>query len=288
MLSIFCIAITCTSDAAPTSTTAKLNCLIRKLKAEHKLADDYPEFAVPKDESDCDQFIIDADKEAYTAIAFDIRIHSFYGDHTSCIMARLRSLKLVEDIWLNFIHQSSESISKLDKIVKADEIESKTNEVKRVASMDCAFNHEYGKLFDSVAAINSSELEEKKLKMQEYCARKLVVDNKLLDTSFGEIVVNPDNLIVEFVRCDRVLLNLTAKFLNLLKITLNNNLLLASNQVKCFREELNNEQFLSKYLVIGVLNELNISDEQKATEKEKFISFMTEASKKFVDCGLLK
>lgn len=270
--------IACYAIAAPVSTSAKLNCFVRKLKSENKLATNFPEFAVTNEDNECEAFLKAAEKEAYQAIAFRVRMKSNYGEHTPCIMSDLRLRSWVDDIWLKYIYQASSSMPEDEKVKKSAAIDDKIEESMIEAFIGCIYEKKFGALFDQIVSADMNSIDDTATEWkQDYCIRKLVVAKNLIDTSVYNVTLNPRNLNVDSIRCDEVLVPELAQMREMLIETLKSeDMQLKKHQVQCIANKFRDERYIGKFLAVGVLSELRITDEQKAVERKKFIHFIVE------------
>jgi len=264
--------------AAPIPAKARLNCFIRKLKSEHKLDATFPEFDAGGETEDCDAFIKEAEKEVYHQVALGVRKKTDFGDYTKCIMADLRSHNWVDDMWLSFIYGASDTLSETEKSAKMQEYDDKIEKSATEAFTACVFEEEFGELFDDLVKKGGSSSSEEDLEdqVQAYCARKLVVGRHLMKAEYN-LEVNPKNINVDGVNCKTVTLPMIKEMRKMLIDTLNeDDLSLDKKQIKCIENKFKEESFIGKFFAIALLNEVKLTDEQKAEERRSFINYMVE------------
>lgn len=132
--------------------------------------------------------------------------------------------------------------------------------------------NKFGEMFDDFDCNNNSSDDSELL--EQYCIRKFVIDKDLIDLSIYNVTLNPKNLNVTGVECDSMIekgfeLGLTSA-LN------SKNHELTSEQKECIGDKLRNKKFYNQMLRTMVIKELQLTDEQAAIERPKFIQFMVD------------
>lgn len=128
---------------------------------------------------------------------------------------------------------------------------------------------EFGEMFDDFDC-NNEEFE-------KYCVRKFVIDNDLIDLSIYNVTLNPTNLNVTGVKCESLI---EIEFeLGLTRALNTNKHRLTPEQKECIGDKLRNKKFYKQMLRTMVIKELELTDEQAAIERPKFIQFMVDLTK---------
>lgn len=260
-----------TTQAAPTLNHGAINCYIRQVKLVNKLEADFPEHQHAEEE-DCETFVEEISKVTYTKIALTMRRNTEMSNQTKCIMADLRANHWVEDIML---HTVLDSMPGDEYKQRAADVEGNAEKAIRHAVNMCLFDVEFGEMFDQFMESTDSS-EEEDSAMMEYCARKQVAENNLIDTTAYTIELNPKNLDVAAADCEEILKKELDDFRKRMVARLRdeNGIGFNDEQVDCAMKKYQQGKYFSKLLAIGVLSEQNLTDEQKATERKTFVEAM--------------
>lgn len=120
--------------------------------------------------------------------------------------------------------------------------------------------------------------------MTDYCARKYVVENNLIDVNTYKVVLNHKNLDIEGINCSKVLETenklvegmMTAAFVNPSR---------TPSEVACMKQKVVQSGFVGKLMTIGVLSNVEITDEQKQNERRRFVEFGSQLIKSVATCN---
>jgi hypothetical protein len=137
------------------------------------------------------------------------------------------------------------------------------------------------KQFDSYLKVFS---EGSRDSLKEFCVRKHVLDNKLMDASVYNLALTP-NLNATESSCAKILESFTERFTKeLIGVLSDNGRGFTEEEIDCFLGKLQRAKFMDQMLVIGVLSEVNITEVQKDEERRKYVEFMDKAAP--YDCVL--
>lgn len=120
-------------------------------------------------------------------------------------------------------------------------------------------------------------------KQDNYCARKYIVDNKLIDTSVHPIVLNPDNLELNF-DCTDKLEDLFEIYEEHIKESFETEGDQPRSQLRCFSRVIRNKnisQFMAK---TALLAELKLTDKQKEEFRTDFVDKIKELYIEMIKC----
>lgn len=269
------------SDADEVYTTTQLNCFMRFLKSEQKLDSDYPEFNVTRQYSDCESFVKDDMRETLKMMAFELRMESNSGLLLAYLIRDLKLGNLVENFWLTLIYSASDTMSKDDKEKKIEVLKSKSRIVTEIAAKECSYEHIFGAYFNTMVNERQNQILNEPL--ANYCARKEIIKNKLLNPSYNlSANSNIDNSNVD---CDAVLKPISDKFNNqIISMSRDESHDLTNENIQCFNQKSSEENFVLKNIAVLLLNELNLSNEHKVTERQKYINFMSHVMETAENC----
>lgn len=144
--------------------------------------------------------------------------------------------------------------------------------VHDVMPMNATTCNDFGEMFDEFDCSNSSYNDSELL--EQYCVRKFVIENDLIDLSIYNVTMNPTNLNVTGVECDSMIENgFEAGLTRALDAKHHE---LTPEQKECIGDKLRNKKFYKQMLRTMVIKELQLTDEQAANERPKFIQFMVD------------
>lgn len=280
------VLLSITVDAREIIDKPKINCFIKHLKAANKLDSDFPELSVTNEVEDCNQVIKDVQNESLKKVALVIRKNKDVGSQTPCIMDDLRAHTWTDDFFLQAVYQFSNNLSANEKKKKIDEADARSIKFLEQSIKSCFYQKEFGEMFDELFKQDESSSEEDNEPLEDYCARKYVVDKSLVDSDVYTVVLNPKNIDVTNVDCKTVLKKVTKDFEEVMakKFKDDDDMSLGDTEIACAMQKYSQGNFVDRIFVVFALSEINITDEQKQDERKKFIGFMTKITDSFLTC----
>jgi hypothetical protein len=259
-----------------------INCYIKHLKEVNKLDASYPEFAVANQTQNCVELIKINNGKVYQQISAKIRNELPFTESTDCILSEMKSQKSADDYMTRLVLSTSNTLTANEIQKKDQEIKLKIKATLRNATKSCkAFEKAHDKEFDSFFKIFSEGAADE---LKDYCVRKHVIDNKLLNTSIYNVTLNLNANATE-ISCAIILEKFAERFTKELMTTLKDDGKgLDELELECYLEKLHQSGFLNKLLVIGVLSQIGITEEQRKIERKNYVDFMNKASP--YDCVL--
>lgn len=266
-------------------SSAKTNCYIKYLKSIGKLDENFEEDSEGfNNDIACDFESLKQD--IYRESALTIRRKTEFGKNTKCIMSELRSKNWAETQMLDIVYASLDAESNANKYAeKIAESEAAGDKIGVNAFFYCLAADEFGEMFDKFIEDNSSSSEEDD-PVEEYCVRKYVVDNNLIDTTKYNLALNPKNIDVSNVNCDEIIAKTFKDFEKSITKTLidDDDFDFNDTEAQCTLTKYREGNFGPKFMVAAILGELNLSAEGKAEEKKKFIDAMYEVVRMYNEC----
>lgn len=256
-----------------------INCFIKHLKSLKMIGEDFPEHD-GNQHSNCTEVV----KEAAQIIYKDCGPKTGFPDfdkHKPCIMDNLKSHRWVEKEMEQMVIVSSETISIEEKVKRAKEIATVNNQILHGALELCVNTDLYDSVFDSMLSRSKDDGKEDD-PMSDYCKRKIVDDHNLIDKNVYTFIVNPTNLNVTGLNCT---VNFNFPILNLdatSKLSIKNNKKTVS---QCRTDHLNGNEFTARMFTLQILRKLNITNDQKASERVRFIEFVSNLFKNLIKCS---
>lgn len=285
-LLIFCLIINLV-HAAPVDDDTQF-CVENYLKKFNLIASEFG-----NDEgisSSCSFMIPIIKKHIYKNFREQLEDNEDLKDQAECIMRQLKEKDFANILLALSVYQDADA-SKISDDLRNETFEklSKTmqNEVV-LATMDCKLEAQYEEIFDELID-GSSESYEDELSLEEnYCMRKYIVDNELIEPSY-KLSLNPQEIDTSVVNCDEVFPATRQSLENHMILTFISEHSGEKNEEMdaCASEVIHSENFIDQLLSFSFLHEIDLSDEAKAKEKAKFIQIMKNFIGTFVRVCLL-
>lgn len=211
-------------------------------------------------------------------------------ESSECIMRQLKdkdfanvllALSVYQDADASIISEDlrNETFEKLSKSMQ--------NEIV-LATMDCKLEGKYEEIFDELIDGSSESYEDEISPEEEYCMRKYVIDNELMEPSYN-LNVNPQEIDTSVIDCNELF--------PAVRQDLEDHMILAfisdnsgekNEEIDaCASEVIHSENFIDQLLPFSLLHGLELSDEAKEKEKVKFIQVMKKFIGTFVNVCLL-
>lgn len=268
---------------------------------DRKLLEKNFKYFVQSEELECESFVVET-KEVWLNDTIRVMMQSddsseeqdddtkvfkeMYLTNPACFHEQLMALNYPEVVMRTYVYVKSNKLTgKLRKKYLAA-VEADNTKIIIIACSICFPEALFGTAFDEIFA-NSTDDEDEPLddKQTDYCIRKFVVDNNLIDSDVYSVELNPDNLDnVSELDCTEFVEDAFEE----LKDQLRNSFLTYSTQpklqVRCMNRAIrkaNSVNFMSR---LSVLSELNLTDEAKAVEKNRFIGFMGDLYGELTKC----
>lgn len=140
---------------------------------------------------------------------------------------------------------------------------------------------QFDSLFDEAkkAARNVTDYEE------EYCVKKYLIKNNLIDSMLYDIVPNPHNINVTGLNCEAMIKSSNDEiyeqlgFVYLEKSSLGN-----IDKVECALEKFREADYFDLMMKITALTTVDITSEQKNNERENFVEILSKISSNILAC----
>lgn len=209
-------------------------------------------------------------------------VQSFSGEFSSdletqkCISEKLKTNEVGNLIMEKAVLLMTKSLVPAQKLKEFQaKVSNATERLTKVAVGTCKGKIQMSRLFDQIYKFaDLAEIEagsENKIEtIEDYCSRKYVVDNKLVDLNIYNVVLNPANLDIGNAKCEAYIENLF-KSLTSRHITILGDPEKAQTPTqKCLFARFNEINFNDRMMGVFMLQELKINQAQKKFEREKF------------------
>lgn len=255
---------------------SKINCFIRHLKSVGKLEQSFPTYNDDDHIANCNDNL-----EEFPQVACKNESASFFKEtdfknYSKCIMDNLKSKNWTNDFMLKVIYEESESLTEDVKTSKVKEIDASVAQTCHEVLTFCITEKYFGDIFDETFENDENISSEKQDETENYCNRKYVVDNNLIDSTKYNVIFNPKNIDVSDVNCEQVVKKAIDVMDNEIEDALRNHRNFKNNEgkIQCALEKYRVENYITTRFKLVVLSELELNEGELAKERKNFIQFM--------------
>ena len=211
-------------------------------------------------------------------------------NETDCMIELMQQGKFADDMLVIYFYETLDIAASPKIQDKIKEAQRKGNEITINSFISCGAEEKFGKSFEELFNDQSSS-EEKTEDKEDYCIRKHVVDNNLINKNHLKLEVNPKNLDISEIDCN-VLYQKGLKEAEdeLVKVFMDNsseeddNSEENPNAAVCLLKVIRKENFIDKMLKFDYIKEFTLTPEIKLKLRSEFIELMTKISLKTVKC----
>ncbi|CRL02763.1 CLUMA_CG016114, isoform A [Clunio marinus] len=254
------ISIFAATECKPSTLDVGNNCVALYLKDQKKLEEDFPT-SVDIDASKCRLVMPIIIK------AFEAALCSKLLDHKSvkadCVVDKLKSEGALEYMLMQEVILMTKGLEEDDMKMRIEDIKEKLRNIFEDAAKVCESDPTYAGLFDDILEIKNESLS---VLRQNYCFTKFVIESKLIDVD--NIEINPKKIATSNIDCQTLIKNnrieREKKLLDTLK-TRN----LSKDQTQCIIDKFQIERAFDSNLALEVLDQLDITLEEKRINREK-------------------
>lgn len=255
----------------------KLNCMVKWLKEENMLQSDFPNFpnGVPEN---CDGILATFSEASYR----EVIERKGLDELETCVTTYLSRHKYAE---IEMKHAViSASSSRTPKIHIAMDRQENEHMVITKAVGVCHLRKSLGMTFDNIMNAPHDKTIEDENPIPFICARKHVSESGEVDLKVYHVKINPKNIDLSKVNCTEVYQIYVATVKMQIDIALKGRLSHFAHLRTCFEEKLFKMRYIDSVLILEVLSELNLTEDQKAKEKKKFLDHLDNIFESIFDC----
>lgn len=236
-------------------------------------------------------------KDIYILIDHLLKADQRYTLHSDCIIEKLKSFAVDNPYLAKFVYSEDKTMSKLRRQRVLSDVVATIEQKFELAEEICAPDEMFGDWFDETVGENSesvsnnlnetdAEQDIETLK-EEYCQRMYVIAKKAIDVKAYKIDVNPKNVDVTNFDCSQFLIELSEEFIISLKDEFVSALKKPTvKSTRCMATVIRNGRYFDYLLKLWMLSELKITNVQRMTERNLFISFLTNLYNNILECDV--
>lgn len=268
-------------EAAKSYNPTMINCYIRHLKNANELGDDIQELENGNSETNCDEIINNMKTQLIRETIKNIHKRLNISNKKQCVGDNLKENKILNKTFKVVVYEVLQESTGKNYENEVREANDKLENVIEDSATYCLFKEDFGELFDELFTDSSEEDDLE----ADYCARKHVLDNNLLDTSVYTLKVNPNNINTENVNCVEKLKEVIKKIEDdLAEGMKKDEPEMANKNLECRLNAFRGDNTYDKMIATFFFSEINMTEEQKEIEKKKFIIFMGKLAFKAAEC----
>lgn len=267
---------TCADGNHVTSSQDSLNCYADYLKRNDLIESSFQSIAYNNVEV-CDSIMTVIHTKEYASL-----YHYFSEDSAECIVKNLEKLKYVDYSIKQQVYEGSLHLTQQQKVQMIKEIMRTKQSIMKNSRLACIAIKEFSTMFNQLLGDKTEDNEDSD-PIEDFCARKFVVDNNFIDNTVYNLNTNPQNINTTNIDCDGIIQRVLKSIESDLKEVLEKDDD-AEEKVKCIIRKYNANHYFERLLAIIFLKELDLTEAQKTIEREKFIEIMINISKNIEDC----
>jgi len=233
--------------------------------------------------SSCSNFIKSSEMAMLLEVKKKLDEKEELKDSTECIVDRLKEANFVEYAFkVQILSEENDEVADGERIEDLTKAMQKVIELSGNAVIDCHFADQFGAIFDSIITEESQEDEELSDE-DDYCVRKHIIENELIDATKYKLDVNPKSLDTSSIDCDDLYKNLVIKIKDQMvagmkEMDINDS---SSSNIsdKCVLNIVDSYDYVNKLEYFDYLKEFELSQHDVDEEREKFVHLMKDMTK---------
>ncbi|XP_070500367.1 uncharacterized protein [Chironomus tepperi] len=264
--------------AAKSYSPGIINCYINHLKAKNLLGDEIQELPSVLKITDCSGLIDNVKSELVQETMVNIKKRLEINNKEQCVEDTLSKNNILDVTFVAVVYEVLQESSDKKYEKEVNDANEKLENVIEDSVTYCLFEDDFGDIFDGLFTDDKKKEEDTET---DYCARKHVLDNQLLDTSVYTLKLNPNNISTDSIDCDEKI-KLLIKDIedDLVDGTKKEPVKEYECRLNAFRRDKVSDRMMATYF----FGEINMTDEQKQAEKAKFIIMMGKIAFQAVEC----
>ena len=212
------------------------------------------------------------------------------SEYSNCMITSIAKTSYTDDSLLYYIYQNyNTTLTHEQSEEKETELMEKIQYYSTEAYVRCESGDNFETLFDSILSEDEGSSEEDLNEAESYCLRMHVIENNLFNLPGFTLIENPKSIDTTSVNCDEVYPEVLSKIEAEMVESLSDSSSSKESDEseskedenlsqQCFLEVVRAGNYVEKLLPFDYLKEFELSEEQKAEEKRKFVDIMVEMS----------
>lgn len=241
------------------------------------------------DNFDCEPYVEELREELYLAVTSQVEQDKDYVLQSDCIIGKLRTFNLGDAYLEKYVYSEDKSMSILKRNKAISDVLGTIEQKIELAQELCVPEKMFGDWFDDLygedPSTNATATEDIEDLQEEHCQRKHLVDTKFIDTKVYTITLNPENVDVANLNCEKLWTKATQEYSISLKDTFEVGLNQPSKkEVRCIMNTINGGKYAETLVKLWIFSEIRITEDQRAAERAAFITFATNLYANVLSC----
>lgn len=244
-----------------------INCIADYLKSINELESSFQTNPYEGSAATCDYVIKSTNASFYEMWTEELEKIPQFKTDLECIMGNLKKTQMSLFLLKELVYEASTSLSDEEKSLKINEAKKAQEKNSLIVSLHCIATRRYGDLFDRMMTYTSSE-EDNYDPKEEYCIRRHVNDNNILNNEIYKYTLNPGNVNVDQIDCDPIM-EMFSKVADNKMTNIFEEEIASLLEKECYNTKFDVNQSTNRMLAIMVLRKLKLSE--VSDERQKFI-----------------
>lgn len=233
--------------------------------------------------SSCSNFIKSTEMTTLLEVKKKLDEREELRNSTECIVDILKEVNFVDYAFkAQILSVENEQVTESERTEELTKAMQKLIELSGNAIIDCHFSDQFVAIFDSIMN-DESEEDEELSDEEDYCVRKHIIENELIDATKYKLDVNPKNLDTSSIDCDKLYNNLVIKIKDQMVAGMKEMDVDDSSSTnisdECVLNIVDSYDYVNKLEYFDYLKEFELSLHDIELEKEKFVNLMKEMTK---------
>lgn len=194
LLSIFLLCIVPLIDARSIEGRETDTCIADYLKSKGLIGDEFG--STRPLNAFCEAIVEITKNHVMQSVNLEVVGDKDMRNEADCIMESLRNSDFGNNLLVIYVYETSDNVDAQKMKIAQGKVTRATFE----SFMTCQASKKFGQIFDSILEPESSSEEETDPK-EDYCIRKHIIENKLMNTERYKLKVNPQNLDTSSIDC---------------------------------------------------------------------------------------
>lgn len=237
------------------------------------IENEYPEHQTRNQLQDCEMSIKNLKTDVYKEMLTNLKTNSIARPISDCIIDYLK-IEHWAEIQMKFAVYDASQLPIGERRKKTEELRELSEREPEFSVKYCQHEPSLGALFEELIQSDDSNDEDDRL--TEYCTRKYLIDNAIIDTHVYNVTLDTNGIDLSTSNCGEIIENLMKEGENALIESLKEEDPDASqNEVACMLKRYRDGNYIEKLMKVAVLGNLDLDNNQRIKERRDFIKFVT-------------
>ncbi|KAG5675053.1 hypothetical protein PVAND_004991 [Polypedilum vanderplanki] len=289
-LIILILAVAVVAKSAPLKTSTD-NCIANYLKKNELLTSAFGDESEVEITASCEMLVQTIKINIYKSLEDSLIEDEEMKEHSECIIDNVYETDYGDKLLvLHVLEKDNLTLKEDEKMEMKNVILQDAYALITKALLKCKMNSIFGEIFDSMFNEEENSSEEELSDIEDYCVRKYIIDNNLLDKSKYQLNKNPKNIDTTSVDCVTIFNSVVEQIEREIVKIYTKEINSSSEESKededktgsdCVLKVVRLGKYVEMLAPFDYLIEFNLSDEEKAKEKIKFINIMDDLTEQF-------